>query len=161
MNKKIASEIAIGIILVLAVVVGAIFWLQGKKEMQMPEIKNWKQLIKKDKQIVGNDSDVHGCIGSAGYSWCAEKQKCLREWEEECEQNGSANEFCGTSTRKVCESNEDCVKTGCSGQICSSTIEKESIGKILSTCEYKSCYDSQKAGVSCGCIKNKCQWFKK
>lgn len=34
--------------------------------------------------IVGGDRDEHGCIGSAGYSWCAPKQKCLRPWEEEC-----------------------------------------------------------------------------
>jgi hypothetical protein len=35
-------------------------------------------------QLVGNDRDVHGCIGSAGYSWCELKQKCLRIWEEPC-----------------------------------------------------------------------------
>jgi len=35
--------------------------------------------------IVGNDKDEHGCISSAGYSWCEEKNKCLRIWEEKCE----------------------------------------------------------------------------
>jgi len=35
--------------------------------------------------MVGNDRDAHGCIGSAGYSWCEAKQKCLRAWEEQCE----------------------------------------------------------------------------
>jgi len=35
--------------------------------------------------MVGNDKDSHGCIGSAGYSWCELKQKCLRVWEEKCE----------------------------------------------------------------------------
>lgn len=34
--------------------------------------------------IVGGDKDAHGCIGSAGYSWCEAKQKCLRTWEETC-----------------------------------------------------------------------------
>lgn len=34
--------------------------------------------------FVGGDKDEHGCIGSAGYSWCQEKQKCLRIWEEPC-----------------------------------------------------------------------------
>ena len=38
----------------------------------------------KSNQLVGNDRDVHGCIGSAGYSWCDAKQKCLRVWEENC-----------------------------------------------------------------------------
>ena len=33
---------------------------------------------------VGDDRDEHGCIGSAGYSWCESKQKCLRSWEEDC-----------------------------------------------------------------------------
>lgn len=37
-----------------------------------------------DEQIVGGDKDEHGCIGSAGYTWCEPKEKCLRVWEEEC-----------------------------------------------------------------------------
>ena len=39
--------------------------------------------------IVGNDRDLHGCIGSAGYSWCEVKNKCLRIWEEKCEINST------------------------------------------------------------------------
>lgn len=35
---------------------------------------------------VGGDRDVHGCIGSAGYTWCDIKQKCIRPWEENCTQ---------------------------------------------------------------------------
>ena len=35
--------------------------------------------------LVGGDKDAHGCIGSAGYSWCEPKQKCLRTWEESCD----------------------------------------------------------------------------
>ena len=31
--------------------------------------------------IVGSDKDVHGCIGSAGYSWCERTEKCERPWE--------------------------------------------------------------------------------
>ena len=34
--------------------------------------------------VVGNDRDLHGCIGSAGYTWCETKEKCLRSWEESC-----------------------------------------------------------------------------
>ncbi|MBU0662471.1 hypothetical protein KKH30_01365 [Candidatus Micrarchaeota archaeon] len=41
-------------------------------------------------QIVGGDKDGHGCIGSAGYTWCEEKGKCLREWEEACTEEGGA-----------------------------------------------------------------------
>jgi len=28
--------------------------------------------------------DEHGCVPDGGYSWCPEKSKCLRGWEEEC-----------------------------------------------------------------------------
>ncbi len=38
-----------------------------------------------ENQIVGDDKDEHGCIPSAGYTWCEAKQKCLRPWEETCE----------------------------------------------------------------------------
>lgn len=31
--------------------------------------------------IVGSDKDAQGCIGSAGYSWCARTEKCERSWE--------------------------------------------------------------------------------
>jgi len=34
---------------------------------------------------LGADSDDHGCIATAGYSWCEPLAKCLRIWEEECE----------------------------------------------------------------------------
>lgn len=40
--------------------------------------------IKPTDQVVGGDKDEHGCIGSAGYSWCQTKNKCLRIWEEPC-----------------------------------------------------------------------------
>jgi uncharacterized lipoprotein YbaY len=29
----------------------------------------------------GADRDDHGCIGSAGYSWCAREAQCVRPWE--------------------------------------------------------------------------------
>lgn len=31
--------------------------------------------------LVGNDKDEHGCIGSAGYRWCDASQACERPWE--------------------------------------------------------------------------------
>ena len=32
----------------------------------------------------GSDRDSHGCIPSAGYSWCDSMQKCIRPWETNC-----------------------------------------------------------------------------
>lgn len=31
--------------------------------------------------VPGADRDAHGCIGSAGYRWCARRQQCERPWE--------------------------------------------------------------------------------
>ena len=31
--------------------------------------------------LPGSDRDAHGCIGSAGYSWCARTAQCERPWE--------------------------------------------------------------------------------
>ncbi|MEK6982181.1 MAG: eight-cysteine-cluster domain-containing protein [Candidatus Micrarchaeota archaeon] len=61
--------------------------------------------------------------------------------------------FCGRSTNGSCINNADCVKGGCSGQICQSKSED-----AITTCEYRECYDSKVAGVSCGCLNDKCQW---
>ena len=30
---------------------------------------------------VGADEDVHGCKGSAGYTWCEKTNQCERPWE--------------------------------------------------------------------------------
>jgi hypothetical protein len=38
-----------------------------------------------EQNLLGGDRDEHGCIGSAGYTWCEKKAKCLRIWEEKCE----------------------------------------------------------------------------
>ena len=36
---------------------------------------------------IGGNRDEGGCYISAGYHWCPKKQKCLREWEEPCDEN--------------------------------------------------------------------------
>ena len=58
-----------------------------------------------DEPIVGGDKDEHGCIGSAGYTWCEVKQKCLREWEEKCEEKAIENE---DDKRYIFNSAEEC-----------------------------------------------------
>lgn len=42
--------------------------------------------------LVGGDHDAHGCIGSAGYSWCSRENACVRSWEL-AQQHGFANSF--------------------------------------------------------------------
>ncbi len=44
---------------------------------------------------IGGERDEHGCLPTAGYTWCEAKQKCLREWEEPCvDIESKAKEFC-------------------------------------------------------------------
>jgi len=47
----------------------------------------YRFLYKKETKVarVGGDRDEHGCIGSAGYTWCDSKERCIRPWEEACE----------------------------------------------------------------------------
>ncbi len=49
--------------------------------------------------VVGGDRDEHGCIPSAGYTWCEESQKCIRPWEEAC-----ANSAVPEMTKELCDS---------------------------------------------------------
>ena len=37
-----------------------------------------------EEDFIGGQKDEHGCLITAGYTWCESKQKCLRAWEESC-----------------------------------------------------------------------------
>lgn len=76
MFEEINFKIFIAIITVLILIVAGVFYLQ-KDSLQ----ENNPELI------VGGDQDIHGCIGSAGYSWCESKGKCVRVFEEFCLDN--------------------------------------------------------------------------
>ena len=57
----------------------------------------------KDAALAGSDRDAHGCIGSAGYQWCAKENECKRPWElaEEKGLDATAeafNEYCENET---------------------------------------------------------------
>ena len=78
--------------------------IEGECEARMP-------------QMVGGDIDEHGCIGSAGYTWCEAKQKCLRTWEEPCEDNttivgGDKDEHgcIGSAGYVWCEPKQKCLR---------------------------------------------------
>ncbi len=38
-------------------------------------------MVRNQQTMAGADRDSHGCIGSAGYSWCERTQNCERPWE--------------------------------------------------------------------------------
>lgn len=105
MSKKIILIVLLTAGIILAT---ALFFLSG--ESQNPKVKNMdapRSAVEEQKPVenikvetpgsneipvettepmlVGGDKDEHGCIGSAGYTWCESKEKCLRPWEEKCE----------------------------------------------------------------------------
>ncbi|MEM0468783.1 MAG: eight-cysteine-cluster domain-containing protein [Pyrobaculum sp.] len=62
--------------------------------------------------------------------------------------------FCGISTNGPCESDADCLRDGCSGQVCRSVREEP----VVTTCEWRDCYDAEKYKVACKCVNGMCQW---
>jgi hypothetical protein len=51
-------------------------------------------------QIVGGDSDEHGCKASAGYSWCESSGKCVRMWEDGYACGGAEGYYVGYNRTK-------------------------------------------------------------
>ncbi|VVB99589.1 Bacterial extracellular solute-binding proteins, family 3 [uncultured archaeon] len=62
----------------------------------------------------GSDIDSHGCIGSAGYTWCATQSKCIRPWEATCPEGQAANGTAGNGTPQQLAGN-DRDSHGCIG----------------------------------------------
>ena len=81
-------------VLVAAGAAGYMIYSQGAaiagQESAPIAVPGVEQKASDNQQVVGNDKDEHGCIASAGYTWCAAKNKCLRSWEEKCEADGDA-----------------------------------------------------------------------
>ena len=70
-------------------------------------------------------------------------------------QSGNATqEFCGWSSGGECSSDSDCKTGGCSSQVCQSRKESG----LVTTCEWRECYDASKYGVACKCAEGKCKW---
>ncbi|HNV12696.1 MAG TPA: hypothetical protein PK686_01665 [bacterium] len=112
MNKKLTTKNYLVVILLLIIALLVVFFLAMPKKKENRQINNQinvsnfeecvaagnpvmesyprqcrhgeESFIEDIGQIVGGDKDEHGCIGSAGYSWCEPKNECLRIWEEKC-----------------------------------------------------------------------------
>jgi len=89
------------------------------------------------------------------YEWS--QTECV---DDSCDQaaidNGNQYDFCGLSTYDKCDSNKDCAPGGCSGQICLSKKQES----LITTCEWKDCYQAEKYGLTCRCFNKQCQWIK-
>jgi hypothetical protein len=77
MRNKINILIVVLALALAGILLYQYWWLPRQAQSVSPE------------QLIGGQRDEHGCLIPAGYSWCELKQKCLRTWEESCEQSRS------------------------------------------------------------------------
>jgi hypothetical protein len=75
--------IVVIVVLVLSIVVTRLNALKQVKEQSSSEDKSIATTQEKP-PLVGGDKDEHGCLASAGFSWCEVKQQCQRMWETLC-----------------------------------------------------------------------------
>jgi len=97
--KKIL--ILVSSFIILLVLSGVVYWHYNSVPVKdiKPSVvaENSTSGVPTQNPMPGSDRDAHGCIGSAGYSWCAAKNACIRPWEE----------YCTTSTAKTAVFNCD------------------------------------------------------
>jgi len=70
------------------------------KDIEVAGVVFRGDLKMREAKLIGGDKDAHGCIGSAGFKWCAKTNICERPWElakkEKFENSAEAfDSFCG------------------------------------------------------------------
>lgn len=120
---------------------------------------------------IGGDRDGHGCIPSAGYSWCAEKQKCIRVWEDNCTETCGDCPLLSTPSPDFCKNGTIVAGVkdtcGCQGSprclmVCTEDAKLCADGRAVgrdnyNNCEFKPCpgENMQMANpASVNCINN-------
>jgi len=68
--------------------------------------------------------------------------------------NATEDAFCGWSTNGSCTTNGGCIISGCSSQVCLTLSEVS----LVTTCEWRDCYDASAYNLGCKCVDNKCMW---
>ena len=80
------KNLLVGLLIVLAFLGGYFFSQKYNLKIESKDSSQINPVVSPTVKpgLVGDDLDENGCKGSAGYSWCETKQKCLRIWEEPC-----------------------------------------------------------------------------
>jgi hypothetical protein len=97
----------------ILIIISACMLLTGCTMAPASKIVPVEDNSRKEQPLLGGDRDEHGCIGSAGYSWCEAKNKCLRQWEEKCEpekDTASSSSLSESEARAIAE--KSCIKGG-------------------------------------------------
>ena len=86
--KKNHFLLIVSVLILLSAIILQIKQIGDKRDRAANNINNNNSSeasgLANSDNLVGSDRDEHGCIASAGYSWCEPKAKCLRIWEEDC-----------------------------------------------------------------------------
>ena len=125
--------------------------LVEKSECEIPEgfVGGGREIVDDEYCEISEEcKPVCRAIGSRSEGWYDSCTNKLIEYAN------CGREFCGRSTKGYCESDGDCMEGGCSGQVCQSKDEEE----MITTCEWRDCYDAEEYGFNCTCVDNKCQW---
>lgn len=169
MNKSLLFRILIFAILVIIGI--SLFYLFQSIKLRHPSSSVNETPISSNDIELPNPASVY-CLKQGGkleirkdkdegeYGVCvfSDGTEC-DEWaffKGECKKKEVNEGFCGISTFGSCLKSLDCLKAGCSGQICQSKKEEP----IITTCEYKDCYNSGKYNIECQCLNRQCQWYK-
>lgn len=91
LNKKIANEIAIGIILILAIIVGGIFYWQNQKSVQQPE----QRACTMEAKLCNDGSYVSRTGPNCEFTPCPEKKstQMANPASTYCVENGGKSEI--------------------------------------------------------------------
>jgi hypothetical protein len=108
---------------------------------------------------LGSDRDSHGCIPSAGYTWCEQTSQCERPWElakEKGFENSAENfhAFCAgwSGVQADVWNCRNDVEVQCTEESCGATSEEGSFTPMslafstsgsFSLCAYSGCWDAE------------------
>jgi hypothetical protein len=99
-------------LIVFAIFLGYYYYAIGHSLWPFDFLKQSIQPTPAESKLIGGDRDAHGCIGSAGYQWCETKQKCLRIWEEPCDDVTRSDDIFCTQEAKLCPDGSYVGRTG-------------------------------------------------
>ncbi len=124
------KKILLLFIIIILVGVGINFFLK-EKTVEAP--------ITPESPLLGGDRDEHGCIGSAGYSWCEAKAECLRPWEEQWDDSCGVvgGDPVGVVPPLGGEPINPCTEEA---KICS---DGSAVGRSGPNCEFEKCPDEE------------------
>lgn len=107
--------------------------------------------------LAGLDESTGLCIAATCGSVCRPCGNGVCDASENvcsCPADCPREEFCGNSTLGACSADSGCIADGCSGQFCRSTSEEP----VVTTCEFRDCFNNEAYGLECKCSAEKCKW---